>query len=88
MPRYFFDVYDDEVCIDDEGIELSGAEVAREQAVLGARELICEQVRRGRISLQHRIEIRDGDRRLVLILPFSDVVAVEGSKEPGRGSRV
>ena len=42
------------VAIDDEGVELADVETAREQAIEGAR-LICDQVRRGRINLGHRL---------------------------------
>ena len=77
MPRYFFHVYDDVVLRDDEGIELADSEAARAEALAGARALICDQVRKGRLSLHHRIEVEDDRGRAVLTLPFDEAVRIE-----------
>jgi hypothetical protein len=77
VPRYFFHVYDDIVVTDDEGMELPDADAARAAAVAGIREMMCEQVKKGRIVLHHRIEVEDAAGAPVLSLTFGDVVAVE-----------
>jgi hypothetical protein len=77
MPRFYFNLHDDVVAIDDEGRELADVGVARTEAIAAARELICEQVREGRLDLRHRIEVEDEDRRPVLTLPFSAVLEIE-----------
>ena len=77
MPRYFFHIYDDIVMKDDEGLELADAEAARDQALKGAREMMCEQMRQGRLSLHHRIEIEDEAGAIVLRLGFGEAVTIE-----------
>lgn len=77
MPRFYFNLHDDVVAIDDEGRELADVRAARAEAVKAARELICEQVQEGRLDLRHRIEVEDEDRRPVLTLPFSAVLQIE-----------
>lgn len=37
LPRYYFNIYGDDVCIDDDGIELADEGVVREEAMKGAR---------------------------------------------------
>ncbi|HEV2745984.1 MAG TPA: hypothetical protein VGW34_01635 [Allosphingosinicella sp.] len=77
MPRFYFDVHDDCRCTDDEGLELPDAAAARAAATEAARELICDQVRAGRLNLRHRIEVEDGERRAVLTLPFGSALQIE-----------
>lgn len=40
MPRYFFNVHDGADILDDEGVELAGADEARAQAVVSAGEML------------------------------------------------
>jgi hypothetical protein len=74
---FYFHLYDDVVAIDDEGRELADVGAARAEAVKAARELICEQVQKGRLDLRHRIEVEDEDRRPVLTVPFRAVLNIE-----------
>ena len=78
MPRFFFHVFDEAVVHDDEGIELPDRAAAHEAALVGARALICEQVRRGRVSLRHRIEVEDEGGASVATLSFADAVTIDG----------
>ena len=84
MPRYYFHIHDDVVARDDEGIELGGPEAARRSAIDGARALICDQAKRGRIDLGHRIEVEDETGARVLVLPFGEAVEIVG--RPARGT--
>jgi hypothetical protein len=76
VARYYFNVYDDVVAIDPEGLELPNAHAARLNALHGARELIAEQVRHGYITLSHWIDVVDEKGEAVLTLPFRDAVTV------------
>lgn len=76
MPRYYYNVFDDSVAVDDEGLELPDIAAARVEALRGARSIIAEQVARGRICLNCRIEVEDADRRPVLTLPFTEAVKI------------
>jgi hypothetical protein len=77
VPRYFFHVYDDLDLRDEEGIELADVESARAAALAGARAMMCDQVMKGRLSLDHRIEIETETGEPVLTLPFGEAVKIE-----------
>lgn len=78
MTRFFFHVYDDVAALDDEGMELRDLDAARDEAIRGARELACEQIRKGALNLAHRIEVMDADQRPVLTMPFRSAFRIEG----------
>ena len=78
MPRFFFHVHDEIVAFDDEGVELPSAAVARQEALRGARSLACEEVLKGRLHLNHRIEVVDENGRILETVKFGDAVAVDG----------
>lgn len=77
MPRFFFNVYDDAVCTDDDGLELTDAEAAKREGIRSARALACEQVLHGHLNVNHSIEIQDSDRRHVATIRFGDAVRIE-----------
>jgi hypothetical protein len=65
MPRFFFHVYDNIVALDDEGLELESAALARNAAVRAARQLAAEEiVSDGVLHLRHRIEVEELSRSL------------------------
>lgn len=77
MPRYFFHVYDELVLRDEDGIEFSGEEAARDAALAGVRALICDQVKAGRLNLNYRIEVEDESGGALFTLPFAEAVTIE-----------
>ncbi|MGE5723459.1 MAG: DUF6894 family protein [Sphingomonadales bacterium] len=81
MPRYFFHVVDDMITRDGEGQECADVAEAWAYALRSARSLICEQVRRGRISLRHRIDVSDEAGNPAFSLSFGDAVAIEGQSD-------
>jgi hypothetical protein len=75
MPRYFFDLYNDIVALDEEGSVLSGPEEAHGRALGEAREMVTASVEEhGRIDLTHRIEIRDDAGEIVERVQFEQAV--------------
>jgi hypothetical protein len=76
MPRFFFHVYDDIIAHDDEGKELPSLEAARLHAIIGARDLISEQVRHGHLELSHWIDVIDEHGEKLLTLTFRDAVDI------------
>ena len=78
MPTFFFDVYDDDVALDEEGLELADLEAAKRAALQGARGLASEQVLNGYLDLRHRVEVRDETGASLATVSFRDAVAVEG----------
>lgn len=77
MPRFFFHIFDDVVVRDDEGIELVDLEAARRTALTGIREMMCDQLKRGRINLTHRVEVQDEAGSTVLDIRFGEAVRIE-----------
>lgn len=77
MPRYYFHLHNDMDVPDEEGQELNDLEAARAVAVTNIRELICEELQKGRIALHHRIDIADDHDIIVSTITFADVVKVE-----------
>ena len=76
MPRFFFNVYDDVVAMDDEGMALPNLDAARLQAIAGARALMAEQVTHGYLARSHWIDVVDEAGAVVFHLPFGDAVDV------------
>ncbi len=77
MPRYFFHLYDDVIALDEEGVALPNAAAARLNALIGARDVIAEQVKRGYFVLSHWIDVVDQQGEPVLTLTFRDAVDVK-----------
>lgn len=77
MPIFFFHIYDDYEFTDEQGIDMADAATARVAALAGARGMMSEQVKRGRLSLHHRIEVEDERGHNVLTLPFADAVVID-----------
>ena len=77
MPRYFFNVYDDIIAHDDEGLELPNEDAARLQALIGARDLIAEQVKRGYIVRAHWIDVVDEQGVVLFSQTFGEAVDIK-----------
>lgn len=76
MSRYFFHLYDDLVVLDEEGTELPDDLAAHEHALRCAREMACAEIKSGKLSLGHRIEVADEQGETVLVLPFKSAFEV------------
>lgn len=77
MPRYFFHIYDELELHDEEGLELADASDARRQAMAGVREMMCEEIKTGRLTLRHRVEVEDESGEEIFRLAFRDAVEIE-----------
>jgi hypothetical protein len=77
MPRYYFHVYNDETSLDEEGQDLPDLEAARACAVEGARSLMSDTLKQGRIVLSDHIAIQNEQGDLLLDVRFSDAVEIK-----------
>jgi len=78
VPRYYFHLYDDIECKDDEGKDLPDLAAARDHAVSDARAIVAEEIQaKGEFSLSHWIEIEDESGEVVLIVKFADAVNIK-----------
>ena len=78
MPRFFFHVFNDDTTIDEEGAELIDLDAARERALNGARDLVCESVAKGHLNLDHRIEVTDEQNARLLTVTFREAFTIQG----------
>jgi hypothetical protein len=76
MPLYYFNVYNDDVTMDEEGAELADAHAARAYAVKEARVLAAETVQQGHLVGHHRIEIVDAEQNPVDEVRFDEAVEI------------
>ncbi|WP_231462806.1 DUF6894 family protein [Sphingomonas sp. URHD0057] len=76
MPLYYFNLYNDAVTMDDEGVELADPEAARAHAIKEARHMAADSVLQGHFACSHRIEFVDGERAPVGAVRFDEAVEV------------
>jgi hypothetical protein len=76
MPRFFFNVRNDMHADDEEGCVLPDLAAAREHALEGARDLVCTDIKRGWLNLDHYVEVLDDRRQTVLTLTFRDAFEI------------
>ena len=75
VPRFHFNIFDEVESRDTIGSILADLDTARSNAIEGARDLICEQVREGRPVYQsHRVEITDTSGALLHTVTFGDLI--------------
>ncbi len=76
MTRFYFDLHNDEVTIDEEGVEFADLDAARDCATREVRAIAAESVKEhSHLVRSHRIVIRDGDREVAAVT-FGEVIAV------------
>lgn len=77
MARYFFKLYDRSGATPDvEGCILHDKAAAHRHALAGARALMADDVRGGRLNLSDYIEVSDDQGEVVLKLPFASAVTI------------
>ncbi|MDX3901088.1 MAG: hypothetical protein QHC40_11365 [Sphingobium sp.] len=77
MNRYFFHIYNDDITLDDEGVELPDLNAARQRALREARLLAAESVvEHGHLILHHRIDIAMADETVATVR-FGDAIQVQ-----------
>ena len=76
MALYFFNLFNDAVTMDDEGVEVADDDAARAHAVKEARTMAADSVRKGHLTVSHRIEFVDRSRRLLGTVRFDEAVDI------------
>lgn len=75
MPRYYFNVREhDRLEKDLEGAEFATDDLAYEEAVMAAREMMSEKVLQGAIVDGQVFEVTDADGRVIHTVPLKSVV--------------
>ena len=71
MPKYFFNIQrGEEIIPDEEGIDLPDLDAVREEARVGAREILAEEVLKGHIHPHQAFVVRDEAGQIALTLNF------------------
>jgi hypothetical protein len=73
---YFFDVYNDDITLDDEGIELADEQAANARGIKEVRALASDTVRHGHLVRHHYVEIRDANHNAVGAVRFDEAVDI------------
>ena len=74
MSRYYFDVHDDDMTIDREGVDFADANAAIAYAYRCAREIAATSAVRDRLVAGYRIDIFDAHRRLIDTVTYGEAV--------------
>jgi hypothetical protein len=86
VPRYYLHICNGFGFIEDEeGQEFADSNNAREAAIIGIRDLLADELRRGEINIGSFIEIEDEARRIVMTISFAEAVAIKSdtsAREP------
>jgi hypothetical protein len=67
---------------DEEGRELANLDVARDEAIKGARSLISEEAKEGHVDLRGRIDVADPTGRVLLTVTFTEAVEIVTGELP------
>jgi hypothetical protein len=77
VPRFFFHIQDHRGAIKDmEGRELASEEMARKEAIKGARSILSYEALQGLVDLTGRIEVTDAEGTVLFCLRYSETVEV------------
>ena len=76
MPLYYFNLFNDYVTTDDEGVELADDEAARTHAFKEARAMAADSVLHGHLACSDRIEFVDEAGKAVGTIRFDEAVNV------------
>jgi hypothetical protein len=78
MARYFFHLHNDMDAFDEEGADLPDDAAARAYAVDSVRDVAVESIVKGRLNLEHFIDIVREDGTAVHRVRFGDAICVTG----------
>lgn len=82
MPRFFFNLHECGTTVEDEeGRICESIDEAREKALCDAREIMCAELKDGKLCLACRVEVLDERHVVLLEVPFADAVEISGLPE-------
>lgn len=79
MPLFHLHIHQcGRLALDEEGLELPNLVAARDQAIAGARAIMCEELARGQLNLGCYIKIEDSYGQVLATVPFRETITFEG----------
>ena len=76
MPHYFFSFRDGGELRDDMGMDLPDDEAARDEAVRGARSILADTVKDGRLPLSATVGVEDEEGNRLFDVVFKETVEI------------
>lgn len=76
VPLYYFNLYNDAVTMDEEGVQLADDDAALAHAVKEARTMAADSVSKGHLTVSHRIDFVDEKRNPVGSVRFDEAVDI------------
>lgn len=76
MPRYYFNIYNDDMTLDDQGADLADEHAARAHAVKAVRSLAAATVQHGHLVGHHRVEFVDENQNPLGEVRFDEAVEI------------
>gem|GEM_PF-1180028 len=76
MTLYYFNIYNDDITLDEEGADLADEHAARAHAVKAVRSLASETVMHGHLVGHHRVEIVDARQNPIDEVRFDEAVDI------------
>ena len=76
MPRYYFNIYNDDITLDEEGVVLADEHAARAYTVKAVRELAAETALHGHLVGHHRVEYVDASQNPLGEVRFDEAVEI------------
>jgi hypothetical protein len=76
MPRYYFNIYNDDITLDYEGAMLADEHAARAYAVVAVRALAAETTQHGHLVRHHRVEYVDAAQNALGEVRFDEAVEI------------
>ena len=77
MPRFHLHVYNGSEALDEKGVEFADLDAAKLSAVLGAREMMSDDLRaHGYIDLSYSIKIADAEGLLLHVTRFAECIDI------------
>lgn len=76
MPLYYFNIYNDDLTLDEEGVDLADEHAARAHAVTAVRELAAETAKHGHLVGHHRVEYVDAGQNPLGEVRFDEAVKI------------
>ena len=77
MPLYYFNLFDDAVTIDEEGLAFTDDAAALDYAAAEARHMAADTVEQGRLTGSHYIEVLNEARQPVGTVRFDQAVEIK-----------
>ena len=77
MARFYFDIHNDDITLDSEGIDCADADAAKDRATREIWNLAADAIQKsGRVRLSDRIVVKDNSRKAIADISFGAAIEI------------